>query len=236
MSGADQVTVELSTPGRLTPTAAASYERLLAATGTTGTTQANHAWRSYQDQLDLWHAYMTTSWAASDKNPAHTRYWNGRVWYRRPNKPSVAFPGQSNHGDGDTVDWQGLGGYGSGSWNRFAAAALTHGWNNVEGRSVNEPWHWGYVRLNDQYRNVPNPEPINPFLQETDMKVVSYNGVTYIVNGLSIERLDDATEISVATTLYGPAIGLDDIGWGALRRIISGLIVDSSNNLKAQGL
>lgn len=157
MSGNDLVTVPLSTPGRLTPSAAASYERLKTQTQTTGTTQANHAYRDYQAQVDLWNAYMTTNWAASDKNVKNTRNWNGKVWYRKPGKPSVAIPGQSNHGDGDTVDFQGLGGYGSQSFQKFAISAARHGWNNVEGRSINEPWHWSYVLVNDQYRNTPIP-------------------------------------------------------------------------------
>lgn len=162
MSGDDDTLIRLSTPGWLLRDHAAGFERLLAAcrargVHTTGTESDQHATRSYAMQVDLWHDYMTTDYAASDKNPANSRYWNGQTWWRKPGKPAVAIPGTSNHGDGDTVDWQELGGYGSANWTAFAALATEHGWNNREGSSVGEPWHWTRVDSADAHRNDPAP-------------------------------------------------------------------------------
>lgn len=192
--------VALSTPGVLVAEHAAGYERLRAHARrediATGTTNALQAMRTYTQQVALWHDYMTPSWAASNKVAAQAKRWNGVVYYRRPGKPSVAIPGTSNHGDGDTVDWQNLGGYTSGTWARFAALAAEHGWNNREGRSVGEPWHWTRVAAADRHRNdaTPTPAPQEPEreLEDDGMRYYKAKGTRgFIFDGWTFEQGPD---------------------------------------------
>jgi len=132
----------LSTPGQLTDAAAASYERLLDATDTTGTEGRLDAYRDYQDQVDLFTTNYQTAYCEYSPGKVDARTWDGDTWYRKPGKNATAVPGTSNHGWGKAVDFQNLGGYGSSSWERFADAAEAEGWSNQEGRANDEPWHW----------------------------------------------------------------------------------------------
>ena len=138
--------VDLSTPGRLHYTAADSYEDLRRAAGTTGTEGSREAYRSLQDQEDLFEQNYQKNYCEYEPGKVDKRGpWEGVYWYRKPGKSPTAVPGQSNHGWGKAVDWQNLGGYGSSSWERFADLAIPRGWSNAEGKANNEPWHWVFT-------------------------------------------------------------------------------------------
>jgi hypothetical protein len=69
-----------------------------------------------------------------------------RVWdlvpFWRHTGAAAAVPGTSNHGEGTTVDVQGLGGYSGERFRQFAAVARAQGWvNDVPA----EAWHWRYT-------------------------------------------------------------------------------------------
>lgn len=148
--------VALSTPGRLLAPAAASFERLRKDAKTTGTEHVDEAYRDLAAQERLFTTNYTTdkSQAASGVTVANggIKVWDGKTWYRKPGKATAAKPGTSNHGWGVAVDWQNLGGYDSSTWKAFASIATKHGWSNVEGKSINEPWHWVYDEAKDQYK------------------------------------------------------------------------------------
>jgi hypothetical protein len=141
----------LSTPGRLRSDAAASFERLLDDTGTTGTEGSAEAYRTYQQQEDIFTDRYQRSYCEYAPGKVDARTWQGDTWYRKPGEAAAAVPGTSNHGWGTTVDFQNLGGYGSSSWERFADIAPGHGWSNKEGASVDESWHWSYDATRDTH-------------------------------------------------------------------------------------
>lgn len=58
----------------------------------------------------------------------------------------AAPPGFSNHQNGIAMDVGGVGAFGSAAYNWLARNAGRFGFNNVEGRGVDEPWHWVYAR------------------------------------------------------------------------------------------
>lgn len=70
------------------------------------------------------------------------RVWNGVPYWRKPGEAAAAVPGTSNHGWGVAVDVAGLGDFGSPRHQQFATVAGPLGWSDVEGRAVDEPWHW----------------------------------------------------------------------------------------------
>ena len=138
--------VVLSTPGKLVRSAASSYESLRRAAGVVGTTFANHAYRNLAEQERLFELNYQKSYCEYSPGKVDKRGpWEGVYWYRKPGAPATAVPGTSNHGWGKAVDWQGLGGYGSTSWERFADQAAAHEWSNSEGKANGEPWHWVYM-------------------------------------------------------------------------------------------
>ncbi len=159
------VYVSLSTPGVLIPRAAASFERARKALSNigikTGTTHAVQATRTYDQQVVLFLARYQKKYTEYAPGKVDMRVWNGTRYYRKPGTYAAAVPGTSNHGNGDTVDWQGLGSYSSSSWKRAAAILKDHGWNNNEGRQVGESWHWTYVLSDDNRIPKPDPKPTN---------------------------------------------------------------------------
>lgn len=140
----------LSTHGWLMADAAASYERMRKILPWLIPTSAGDAYREHQRQVNVFvDRYVKR---ATGNGPfGDVRWWNG-VRYVRVKGASAAVPGTSNHGLGRTADFAGLGGYGGARFKELAAIAADHGWNNREGRSVNEPWHWTYVAANDKQR------------------------------------------------------------------------------------
>ena len=148
----------LSTPGFLEAVHADGFERtrlaLHLAGIKTGTSDPMHAVRTYADQVELFKRNYTTAYipGRSEKDGG-IKYWDDRKWYRRVGKPVTAVPGTSNHRNGDTVDWQGLGGYDSSTWKRADVILRENGWNNTEGYKIREPWHWTRVSANDKHSN-----------------------------------------------------------------------------------
>lgn len=148
--------VDLSTPGKLLSNARDGYERArlqvwLETGRDIGTTYANHAYRSYQDQVDLLKRNYDNTWRPNcTVANGGLRIWDGKNWYRKPGYPTAAKPGTSNHGDGDTVDFQNMPEYGTGLFNKIADILERNGFNNEEGARIKERWHWTYVRSNDK--------------------------------------------------------------------------------------
>lgn len=122
------------------------------------------AYRSYAQQRALFLARYTRTFTGIDM-----RVWDSNndgikeTWWRLPGVYSAATPGQSNHGLGVAVDVSSLGGFSGTRYAQFASVASKHGWNNDEGKRINEAWHWVYVPSADQ-----NPTPTPP---EDDVSV-----------------------------------------------------------------
>lgn len=147
--------VRLSTPGRLYKSHRDGFERVLLDLYLrgieTGTTDATHAMRTVEEQEEIFFARYTRQAFGSGKY-GDVRWYKGVRYVRTSPLGSAAIPGTSNHGRGDTVDFQGLGGYDSATWKRAARILAEHGWDNTEGRRVGEPWHWTRIDANDNHR------------------------------------------------------------------------------------
>ena len=108
-------------------------------------------YRSDAAQKVLFLARYTTTYTHYAPGKVDARRYNGRVYYRKPGFPATAVPGYSNHRKGDTADFgPNYTSFSSAAYKALSQRAPYYGWNNVEGRAVNEPWHWTYVKADDK--------------------------------------------------------------------------------------
>lgn len=134
------------------------------------------AWRSYETQERIFlERYRQGNRAGQRGYTTDVRYWpaRGSYWTRLQGTAAAAVPGTSNHGGGVAVDVKtareaGDPGYDVavifGSWNdsdrlAFLRAAKDHGWDDDEGRSVNELWHLTYYPERDKHKG-EKPKPL----------------------------------------------------------------------------
>lgn len=126
------------------------------------------AYRDYAAQVALFTERYTTAPVTYAPGLTDRRWWDGKWWYRKPYQASAAVPGTSNHGRGDTVDVKGLGAFDSPAYAQFAAVATEAGWDNTEGRAVDEPWHWQHSPDRDHHADAPTPVTKPTALEEAD--------------------------------------------------------------------
>lgn len=145
--------------GRLRHDAAASWLRVLAEGVEQGyvfvPSGPLDSYRPYATQERIFRERYTTSWVTG----IDPRRWLGEVWWRKPGTAAAAVPGTSNHGLGVAIDVAHLGGFTGDKYRALARIAGKHGWDNVSGRRINEPWHWEYKRENDLGAAAPTPPP-----------------------------------------------------------------------------
>lgn len=162
---------DISTPKSLRADAAASFERLRAAAKldgfNMGTSLPDHSYRSVERQEAILHAYYDHTWRPGlTYGNGGIKFYAGKTWYRKPGYATAATPGTSNHGWGVAVDFQGLGGYGGTGYAWMSKHAGEYGWDNVQGRSIGEAWHWVYNPDNDKHKGDKPVAP--PTVKETD--------------------------------------------------------------------
>lgn len=152
------------------------------------------AWRSYEIQERIFLERYQTKYIQYAPGKVDARGWRGRTWYRKPGTAAAAVPGTSNHGGGLAVDVKTRRDEGDpsyeqavifGSWadadrTRFLKVAAEHGWDDDEGRSVNELWHLTYYPARDQHRgekpkSTPQEEPMAEGLNAEQAKQLSDN-------------------------------------------------------------
>lgn len=137
------------------------------------------AWRSYETQLEIFLIRYRRGNRAGDPGFSNdVRWWpaDGNYWTRLSQYAAAAVPGTSNHGSGRAVDvktrrdaadppypqsviWS--------SWTDtdradFLRVAAKNGWDDDEGRSVNEVWHLTWYAERDQHRGQSAPVIQNP--------------------------------------------------------------------------
>lgn len=142
------------------------------------------AWRSYDTQVRLFtERYVRGYHVGKPGFTDDVRKWGTQVWTRREGTASAAVPGTSNHGGGISVDaktqrYAGDPGYGQaivfhgfGDADRlaFLKVAAEFGWEDEEGRSIDEPWHLTYNSKADQWRGEKYP-PNQGHLTEHDIR------------------------------------------------------------------
>jgi hypothetical protein len=168
-----QCTELQSNPGYyLLKDAAYAWDRAVAAFGKR--VLITGAWRSYETQLAIFlDRYRRGNHAGEQGFTSDVRWWpaDGNYWTRREGYAAAAVPGTSNHGGGLAVDVKTRRQDGDppyseavifGSWTdtdrtRFLRVAAEHGWDDDEGRSVNELWHLTYYPARDKHRGVKPP-------------------------------------------------------------------------------
>ena len=126
--------------GYLVPEAAAAWRNLQnAASGAGFTLTMTGAYRSYDQQVELFNQRYSTS-----NTGGSSKVWNGTQYWLKPNMAMAAVPGTSNHGWGCAVD-AALGGYGADAKvvdSAFLQWALEHASANGWSWEVqSEPWH-----------------------------------------------------------------------------------------------
>jgi hypothetical protein len=127
------------------------------------------AWRSYETQLRIFEERYDRGNLAGRRGYTNDfRWWpaKGSYYTRKDGFAAAAVPGTSNHGGGLAVDVKTKREKGDpsyeqaiifGSWadtdrTRFLKVAAEHGWDDDEGRSVNELWHLTYYPARDRHR------------------------------------------------------------------------------------
>lgn len=130
------------------------------------------AWRSYETQERLFRdRYVKGNHAGSAAFTDDVRYWQGSPWTRRKGTAAAAVPGTSNHGGGLAVDVKTsrdnddpgretsviFTGWTDPDRVRFLSIAAAHGWDDDEGRAVNEVWHLTYYPTRDRHRGERAP-------------------------------------------------------------------------------
>ena len=155
--------------GRLRLDAARSWERAIEdvqrRTGyRLSPTSYGDTYRWYELQESTFRTRYRTTFTGIDP-----RGWdsdgNGvkETWWRLAPYAAAAVPGTSNHGLGIAVDIASMGGFTGTKYRAVSPVLLEHGWDNVEGRSIAEPWHWRYRPENDRHASLlPAPTVTAP--------------------------------------------------------------------------
>lgn len=131
---------------RLRSDATESFKRL-ASVQTDLTIRSGY--RSDAEQKEIFLRNMTTDRSKAD-GTGRTRLYGGKTYYVRKGFPLAAPPGFSNHRSGVAADFgPDLTSFTSKQYKALAAVAPYHGWDNTEGRSIGEPWHWLYIPAKD---------------------------------------------------------------------------------------
>lgn len=116
------------------------------------------AYRSLEQQNAFFFDRFTRAYL-----PGRPRRWHlGDWWYLKIGRASAATPGRSNHGEGNAIDVSGLGWFGSARYRQFEQVASEYGWNNTEGRGIQEPWHWCYEQNYDRGNYNTPAQPARP--------------------------------------------------------------------------
>jgi murein L,D-transpeptidase YcbB/YkuD len=102
-------------------------------------TSTADTYRSYDQQLSVFHRRYTPTYDPNVNVTTDTRTFNGATWYKRKGVAAVATPGKSNHGWGLAVDVSGSSGARL-AWMLANAQRFGFSWE-----SQDEAWHVRYV-------------------------------------------------------------------------------------------
>ena len=136
---------------RLRADAADSYKRLATSFGPgVPALTVRSGYRSDAEQEAIFYRNMTTDSSKAD-GTGRTRTYKGVRYFVRKGYALAAPPGYSNHRSGLAADFgPSLSTFTSVQYKALAKAAPYFGWDNAEGRSINEPWHWLYDSAKDK--------------------------------------------------------------------------------------
>lgn len=102
--------------------------------------------RTHQQQINAFTDNYNPFYTVAELGRVERRWWNGRWWYRKPWRATVAVPGYSNHEypPGRAADFgSGVQSLGTAGHNWMLRWAGDFGWEWT-GRNFStlEPWHW----------------------------------------------------------------------------------------------
>lgn len=168
------------------------------------------------------------------------RWWKGLRWVRVTGA-AAAVPGTSNHGGGSAVDVTALGGFYGQRYKQLASLAAQHGWDNREGRSIGEAWHWTYNgtggaiadAITGPATSKPAPPPPASIIKELatmpmPVRVRKHDGgiaLVNITNG-TFRALDVPANALLARLDVPIPAGmnaLDDVEWNLVRQLVRDL-------------
>jgi hypothetical protein len=108
---------------------------------------------------------------------------------QKPGFNKAAYPGTSIHGLGRAVDFSGgVNSYGTPEKAWMNANGPTFGWQPVgDGFDSREPWHFEY---DGSYQPEEPAPPVNERQEDTDMKLITNNGRTWLVGEFTAVEID----------------------------------------------
>lgn len=187
-------------------------------------TSAADAYRPYSVQERIFRQRYTTAKVTGIDPRGWDSDGNGFVetWWRWPVYAAAAVPGTSNHGLATTVDVANLR-YGTERFRQFAAIATKHGWSNVEGRLVNEAWHWTKVSGGAAPAPIPLEEDFMPALTHDEQRRL------LLWADLGSNRMEQVYNAAVAMQAaigkhLGPTHAAADLTLAATKNITNGVV------------
>ncbi|ROQ05782.1 D-alanyl-D-alanine carboxypeptidase-like protein [Curtobacterium sp. PhB172] len=127
--------------------------------------------------------------AEAYRDLARQKYlYNGYIT-NQPGFNKAAYPGTSIHGLGRAVDFSGgVNSYGTSEKTWMNANGPTYGWQPVgDGFDSREPWHFEY---DGSYQPDEPAPPVNERQEDTDMKLITNNGRTWLVGEFTAVEID----------------------------------------------
>jgi len=170
ISTASTTAVTVSPVWRLRADAAASWERVIDTLGENF--PLSSAWRSYDTQKMLFEQRYTPK-SHGGGEFCDVRTWDGTRYVRTSDLGAAAVPGTSNHGKGQAIDVPGFESFGDPARLEFLRVAKDFGWDDKEGCSVNERWHFTYNPADDKGYTTWKPgDPVDKNVSHCPDKVI----------------------------------------------------------------
>lgn len=167
-------------------------------------------YRIYAIQERIFLDRYQRAWVQYAPGRVDQRFWNGVPYYRKPGRAAAAVPGTSNHGWGLAIDVAGLGGFDSDLYDALEEIGAEHGWDNINGRAVREPWHWEYKPANDRRPAAAQEEDEFDMRTDAEITQLAANGVAVALGGSQSQGL--------LRDVIVPAVWASTLGSGENRR------------------
>lgn len=241
IAAADRIGLRTASGQQLVGAAAAAWDALSDAV------LARYGWRpaltdSYRPlavQERIFRERYRVQWIGSGKY-GDVRWWKGLRWVRVTGA-AAAVPGTSNHGDGEAVDVTALGGFYATRYKQLASLAGDYGWDNHEGRSIGEAWHWTFNgtggaiadAITGPATSKPAPAPPASIIKELatmtmPVRVRKHDGGIALVNvnNGTFRALDPTANAGLArlgVPIPEDMNSLSDHEWNQIRQLVSDL-------------
>lgn len=111
--------------------------------------------------LHVTSSYRPLGKSSDPATPSGSTQWGSWNYYMAHGTPVAAYPGTSNHGNGQAVDLgSGVDVFGSAEHQWAVANGPTYGW--VWGEAPSEAWHFHHLALSNVYKKPASPASTTP--------------------------------------------------------------------------